>query len=76
LPRAALGAGIVLLAAGLFAAAHVLPEWRASNPRPVGAVEKAREIAVSAGATLSRASVGEGDPSDDTTILVVKRPLF
>ena len=56
LPRAALGAGAFLLAAGLFAATHVLPEWRATNPRPVGAVEKARAIAASAGATLSRAS--------------------
>ncbi|MCM3876846.1 MAG: hypothetical protein NEA02_10545, partial [Thermoanaerobaculia bacterium] len=63
LPRAALGAGVILLAAGLFVAFRVLPEWRASNPRPVGSVEKARAIAVSAGATLSRASVGlEGRP--------------
>jgi len=68
LPRAALVAGAVLLAAGLFAATHVLPEWRASNPRPLGAVEKARAIAVSAGATLSRASVGlEGRPDAGTT---------
>ncbi len=63
LPRAALGAGAFLLAAGLFAAGRVLPEWRASSPRPSGAVGKAREIAASAGATLSRASVGlEGRP--------------
>jgi Stage II sporulation protein E (SpoIIE) len=68
LPRAALGAGAFLLAAGLFAATHVLPEWRASNPRPVGPVEKARAIAESAGATLSRASVGlEGRPGVSQT---------
>ena len=64
LPRAALGAGVFLLAAGLFAATHVLPEWRAANPRPPGAVEKARVIAASAGAKLSRATVGlDGRPS-------------
>ena len=68
LPRAALGAGAFLLAAGLFAAFRVLPEWRASNPRPARAVEKAREIALSAGATLSRASVSlEGRPGAETT---------
>lgn len=64
LPLAALGAGAFLLAAGLVTAFRVLPEWRAATPRPVGAVEKARAIAVSAGATLSRASVSlEGRPS-------------
>jgi hypothetical protein len=68
LPHAALGAGAFLLAAGLFAAFRVLPEWRASNPRPVGAVEKAREIATAAGATLSRASLSlEGRPGASET---------
>jgi serine phosphatase RsbU (regulator of sigma subunit) len=57
LPRAALGAGLVLLAAGLFAAFRILPEWRASAPPPARAVEKAREIASGAGAALSRASL-------------------
>jgi serine phosphatase RsbU (regulator of sigma subunit) len=64
LPRAALGAGLVLLAAGLFAAYRVLPEWRAATPRPVGAVEKARAIASGAGASLTRASLSlEARPS-------------
>ncbi len=60
--------GALLLAAGLFAALRVLPEWRAPNPRPSGLIEKARAIASSAGATLSRASVGlEGRPDATTT---------
>ncbi len=63
LPRAALGVGALLLATGLVAALRVLPEWRAANPRPAGLIEKARGIAASAGATLSRASVVlEGRP--------------
>ncbi|MDL2717451.1 MAG: SpoIIE family protein phosphatase [Acidobacteriota bacterium] len=63
LPRAAMGAGALLLAAGLFMAFRFLPEWRASNPRPVNGIERAREIAVSAGAKLSRASLGlDGRP--------------
>ena len=38
------------------------------NPRPTGLIEKARAIASSAGATLSRASVGlEGRPDAATT---------
>jgi hypothetical protein len=57
LPRAALGAGLVLLAAGLFAAFRILPEWRAAARPPARAVEKAREIASGAGASLSRASL-------------------
>lgn len=68
LPRAALGAGALLLAAGLFAALRVLPEWRASNPRPPGVIEKARAIATSAGATLLRVSVDlDGRPDAATT---------
>jgi hypothetical protein len=63
-----LGVGALLLAAGLFAALRVLPEWRAPNPRPSGLIEKARTIAASAGATLSRASVDlEGRPDAGTT---------
>ena len=63
-PRAALGAGLVLLAAGLSAALRILPEWRAAAPRPARAVEKAREIVTSAGATLTRASLSlESRPS-------------
>jgi len=56
-PRAALGTGLVLLAAGLFAALNILPEWRASAPPPARAVEKAREIASGAGGSLTRASL-------------------
>jgi serine phosphatase RsbU (regulator of sigma subunit) len=68
LPRAALGVGAVLLAAGLFAALRVLPEWRAANPRPLGLIEKSRSIAEAAGATLSRSSVSlEGRPDAGTT---------
>jgi serine phosphatase RsbU (regulator of sigma subunit) len=63
-PRAALGAGLVLLAAGLFAAFRVLPEWRAAPPRPSNAVAKAREIVTAAGGSFSRASLGlEARPS-------------
>ncbi|HSB64531.1 MAG TPA: PP2C family protein-serine/threonine phosphatase [Thermoanaerobaculia bacterium] len=68
LPRAALGVGALLLVAGFFAALRVLPEWRAPNPRPSGLIEKARAIAVSAGGTLSRASLAlEGRPEAATT---------
>ncbi len=68
LPRAALGVGAVLLAAGLFAALRVLPEWRAPNPRPLGLIEKARAIASAAGATLSRTSIDlDGRPDEGAT---------
>ncbi|MGZ6988505.1 MAG: hypothetical protein ACXVH0_06070 [Thermoanaerobaculia bacterium] len=93
-PRAALGAGLVLLAAGLFTALKILPEWRASAPPPVGHRNARRsdrprtvlestslwrrppESIVEALFADWRLHVGEGAPSDDTTILVVKRPLF
>jgi serine phosphatase RsbU (regulator of sigma subunit) len=57
-PRSALAGGIALLAIGLFAAFRVLPEWRASTPRPPGAVARAREIVSAAGGSFSRASLG------------------
>ncbi len=63
-PLAALGAGLVLLAAGLFAAFRVLPEWRPAPPRPADAVEKARRIVTAAGGSFSHASLGlEARPS-------------
>lgn len=63
-PRAALGAGLLLLAAGLSAALRILPEWRAATSRPARAIEKAREIVSSAGAKLTRVSLGlESRPS-------------
>ena len=67
-PLAALGTGFVLLAAGLFAAFRVLPEWRAPQPRPGDAVEKARRIVAEAGGSLSHASLGlEARPSLGTS---------
>ncbi len=57
----------MLLAAGLFAAFRVLPEWRAASPRPIRLIERSREITANAGATLARATVSLEGRADGTS---------